>query len=73
MERLTSLVSCTLSVVISGLDEWRAMNILREIHEDFTLGVNNPREILEGAEDYEDFCASCWGERGIRANGKADL
>jgi hypothetical protein len=28
----------------------------REILEDFTMGANNLREILEGAEDYTDLC-----------------
>jgi hypothetical protein len=28
----------------------------RENVEDFTMDIKNPREILEGAEDYEGVC-----------------
>jgi hypothetical protein len=40
---------------------------LREIVEDITAGVKNPREIVEGAEDYEGFCGGWWKLRsGLR-------
>ena len=57
----------------SGVRNRGSRKIPREIQEDFVGGVNNHREIIEGAEGVEDFAHVVGEKRGGGKDGKETL